>query len=573
MRCFALLLLVFVIPVSAMADERILGFHSNIVVKADGWIEVTENITVRAEGNRIRRGVYRDLPSEYWDKRGNVHIVSIEPLVVLRNDRSEDFHEATVDRGIRIYFGHRDRNIDSGVHTYQFRYRADRMLGFFESHDELYWNVTGFDWAFPIDAASATVSFEFDVDADDIEFEAYTGGYGSIRQDYTAAVNNNGSVDFAADKPLSAVNGLTIVVGWPKGLVQEPTSLTRFRWMLRDNASVVAVLAGLLLLWIYYLPVWRSFGKDPDEGVIVARYEPPPGYSPASLRYVRQMHYDNKVMTAAVVNLAVKGYVEIEKTPSRHTLRKKDVGNEAPDLTPDEQALYDGLFTRRKFITLSDENHEVLGAAKTAHRASLKQRFKNRYFETNFAMNLPGLLIFFATVVIALKMGRGSAVLAICGVVAMLLTIAFFTLIMRRPTYQGRKLLDQMLGFREYVEVAEKDDLNLRNPPKKTPQLFERYLPYALALGVDQAWSEKFARVLASVNDPNGEQWQPAWYSGHWDSSRLVSNTDSLSGGLNSAIASSVTPPASTGDSGFSSSGGGGGFSGGGGGGGGGGGW
>lgn len=572
-RITSFLLLLIACAATANADERILRFHSDIVINSDGWIDVTETITVRAEHNRIRRGIFRDLPTEYYDKKGNTNIAWIRPLAVLRNDRVEDFHQINVDNGIRVYFGHRDRNIDLGVHTYQFRYRADRMLGFFEMHDEIYWNVTGFEWAFPIDAASATVSFGFDVDAGDIKFEAYTGGYGSIRQEYTAAVNANSSVDFAANNPLSAVNGLTIVVGWPKGLVQEPTRLTRVRWLLRDNPSPIAVLVGLLLLWIYYLPMWWKFGKDPDEGLIVTRYEPPAGFSPAALRYVRQMHYDNKVMTAAIVNLAVKGYIEIETTPTRHTLRRKEAGDNAPELTPDEKKLYDGLFVRREFITLSDASHGVLGAAKTAHRESLQKNFKNRYFETNFVMNLPGLVIIVASLVIALKMGHGSAIVALCGIVAMLLTIVWFALIMRRPTYQGRKLLDQMLGFREYIEVAEKDELNLRNPPKKTPQLFERYLPYALALGIDQAWSEKFSQVLAAVKNPDGGQWQPVWYAGNWDSSRLVSNTDTLSSGLNSAIASSMTPPSSTGDSGFSSGGGGGGFSGGGGGGGGGGGW
>ena len=124
-----------------------------------------------------------------------------------------------------------------------------------------------------------------------------------------------------------------------------------------------------------------------------------------------------------------------------------------------------------------------------------------------------------------------------------------------------------MLGFKDYLEIAERHEMNLRNPPEKTPQLFEQYLPFALALGVDQKWSEKFAGVLAAVRNPDGKGYQPTWYGGSWSGSNPVSLSNSLSGGLNTAIASSVTPPGS------SSGGGGGGFSGGGGGGGGGGGW
>ena len=145
--------------------------------------------------------------------------------------------------------------------------------------------------------------------------------------------------------------------------------------------------------------------------------------------------------------------------------------------------------------------------------------------------------------------------------------MVFFAIIMKRPTLRGRKLLDEMMGFSDYLEIAEKDEMNLRNPPDKTPELFEALLPYALALGVEQAWAEKFASVLAGIRSADGSAWQPSWYHGTWNTSNLSDTTTHLASGLNSAVSSSVTPPGS------SSGGGGGGFSGGGGGGGGGGGW
>ena len=138
---------------------------------------------------------------------------------------------------------------------------------------------------------------------------------------------------------------------------------------------------------------------------------------------------------------------------------------------------------------------------------------------------------------------------------------------MKRPTGLGRKLLDDMLGFNDYLEIAEKDELNLRNPPDKTPQLFERYLPFALAMGVEQKWADRFTEIFAGLRGPNDSAYHPTWYNGSWNSLDLSSNTSNLSSGLNTASSSSVTPPGS------SSGVGGGGFSGGGGGGGGGGGW
>lgn len=561
----------------ASADERILNFHSEIRVLQDGWIEVTETIRVRAEGNRIRRGIYRDFPTEYYDKLGNRYQVEFRPLAVMRNDAREDFNAQEYRNGQRVYFGSSSRYIQNGEHTYMFRYKASRMLGFFEEHDELYWNVTGFDWAFPIDAASATVTFAFDVPANEITHEAYTGPYGSSERNYTSHVDGSGRTTIRANNPLSALNGLTVVVAWPKGYVQAPTKFERAGWLLTDNLNLLIALSGLIVLLIYYVPIWRKFGRDPEEGVLVTRYEPPKGFSPASLRFIRQMYYDDKVMTAAVVNLAVKGYLRIDvtegsngflgigKEADEHVLVKTDAGANSPSMAPGEKELYEGLFKEGDKVVLENENHELLGEAKSAHRESLKKDYRQHYFQTNGFLNIPAIIIVTVSTAVALSVGPSGMV--IFTIIAMFVIMVLFAIIMKRPTLRGRQLLDEMLGFKDYLEIAEKDELNLRNPPEKTPQLFEAFLPYALALGVDQSWSEKFSEVLATSRQTDGTAYSPAWYSGTWNSRNLGSTMSNLSGGLNTAISSSVTPPGS------SSGGGGGGFSGGGGGGGGGGGW
>jgi hypothetical protein len=555
------------LPLFAAADERILSFHSDIVVMQDGWIEVTETIQVRVEGDRIRRGIYRVFPTDYRDKRGNNHVVDFQPLAVLRNDRSENFRAQKDRNGVRVYFGRSDYFLDHGIHTYQFRYRASRMLGFFDEHDELYWNVTGFDWAFPIDKASASVRLGFDAAPGDISVTAFTGPYRSTAQDYQAFVDADSVAHFTANSPLGALDGLTIVTMWPKGHVTEPGWLQRTVWLLRDNLNLLIVLAGFAGTLAYYVPVWRRHGKDPEEGVLVTRYEPPDGFSPASLRYIRQMYYDDEVMTAAIVNLAVKGYLRINDLGSKHTLFKLEPGPDTPPMAAGEQELYEALFEDGKRVVLEQDSHALLGGARSAHRKSLKEDYKQHYFQINALLNIPAILIVLGSTLLAFAIGGPPSFTVIGVVVAMFLTMVFFAMIMKRPTLRGRKILDQMLGFKDYLEIAEKDEMNLRNPPEKTPQLFEAYLPFALALGVEQRWAEKFAKVLATVRGADGRPYQPSWYSGDWDSSSFSSSVSSISSDLGSAISSSVTPPGS------SSGGGGGGFSGGGGGGGGGGGW
>jgi uncharacterized membrane protein len=145
------------------------------------------------------------------------------------------------------------------------------------------------------------------------------------------------------------------------------------------------------------------------------------------------------------------------------------------------------------------------------------------------------------------------------------LNLLFYRLL-KAPTLTGRKVMDQIEGFKLYLTVAEKDRLNLLNPPERTPELFERYLPYALALEVENEWGEQFAEVLARAG-AGGQPYTPVWYTGSYHglgNSRFVSD---LGGAFPGAISSSAAAPGS--DSGS----GGGGFSGGGGGGGGGGGW
>ncbi len=560
----ASMLLVLAAP--AGAEERILGFHADILIRADGRMEVTETITVRAEGDRIKRGIYRDHYTEYEDDWGNRFSAAIEPHSVLRNGDGDDFHSVRIDRGLRVYFGHEDRLIAHDVHTYEYRYTASRNLGFFEEHDELYWQVTGFDWTFPIDAASARVSFEFDPPAAAIRGEAYTGPFGARDDDYRMR-RDGAALIFESTQPLSPVNGLTIVAAWPKGFVAEPGTLDRFGWLVADNRNLLIALGGLVLLWIYYVVVWRRHGKDPEEGPVVTRYEPPAGYSPASLRYINQMYYDDKAMTAAIVNLAVKGYLRINHHGKVHSLTKLEPGANSPELAPGERELYEAVFAEGRAITLENDNHEVLGQARAAHRKSLVDDYKHRYFETNTRLNVPGLVIAIGTVAAALLAGPRPSVPLFVVSGLMVVTLVFFAIHMKRPTLRGRKLLDELQGFRDYLDVAEKDEMNLRNPPEKTPALFEAYLPFALALGVDQAWAEKFSAVLAAVRGPDGQAYQPVWYSGSWNPATLGASTSRLSAGLGSAVSGSVSPPGSSSGSG------GGGSSGGGGGGGGGGGW
>jgi len=281
-----IVLLMACIGLQAHADEGILSFHSDIEIAADGSMQVDETITVNAEGNRIQRGIYRDFPTDYKDRYGNRVKVAFEPLDVSRDGHPEPWHSERLENGTRVYFGSADVYLDSGEHTYVFRYRTTRQLGFFEDHDELYWNVTGNGWEFTIDQASASVHLPGDLAAGKVKIEGYTGAQGSKARNYTALVDESGVAQIATTRALGSQQGLTLVASFPKGIVQAPDARQKLAWFVTDNRREGVLGAGLLVMLGFLYLQWRRVGRDPQGGVVIPEYDPPQGISPAAARYL-----------------------------------------------------------------------------------------------------------------------------------------------------------------------------------------------------------------------------------------------------------------------------------------------
>ncbi len=617
----------------ARAEEKILSFQSDLKVHSDASMTVTETIRVRAENNQIQRGIYRDFPTRYRGKYGLIRRVGFEVRQLLRDGEPESFHFEGISLGKRVYFGRKEVLLPPGEYTYTFVYETDRQLRFFPKFDELYWNVTGNDWKFPIDQASATVHLPKGSGGKIISTAGYIGLKGARGPDFEKEVDPSaGTVRFITTRPLALNEGLTIAVSWPKGYVTatEPTGV----WAITsDNRGFFFGLVGILAILVYYLIVWVRVGKDPERGIIVTRYAPPGEMSPATLRYVWNQGYDDAAFTAALINLAVKGYLTIKETFGQYSARKRDGEKKAP-ASQDEEKVYSALFNQREEVLFIPANRTIIQSALSALKRNLEYGNEKSYFVHNrwyFAIGLlltlgvvalsgirealdQGSLPLFSFISLWLtiwsigvavllvvvvkswlevfkepeKIGKiigtvfltlfslpfiggeilglyflafeaTSVPLAVLFVVSIGITLVFYQLL-KAVTPLGRKRLDEIEGFRVFLEAAEKDRLNYLNSPEKTPELFEKFLPYALALGVEQRWAEQFSRVLSSAA---AEGRSPDWYS-----SRSVSAfsagalASTLGESLSSAVASSS---ASSGSGGGGSSGGGGGGGGGGG--------
>ncbi|MDR2215157.1 MAG: DUF2207 domain-containing protein [Nevskiaceae bacterium] len=627
-------------PLAGRADERILSFYSQIEVTADGGMNVTETIRARAEGRNIRHGIYRDFPTDYRDRFGNAVRVAFEPRTLTRDGGAEPFHTERRSNGVRVYFGSEQTTLTPGEYTWSFTYHTNRQLGFFADHDELYWNVTGNGWDFPIDTAGATVELPGVIAASSLQLEAYTGIRGARGRDWTAQPGDS-RAEFATTAVLAPREGLTIVVSFPKGIVAGPGLRQRAMWMLTDNVAALALITALLLVFTWYLTQWLRVGRDPKPGTIIPIYEPPAGYTPSALRFVERMEWDQRCVAADLVDAAMRGALHISDDDGDYRIERK--GKAKADLPPIEKKLVNDLLGSDDALSFNASHRFRIIKATALHQMALQAAYANSHFRKNTSLILIGVLITIATVIgAALLIGdpvrafgtifimfwlsgwsiglfllcarainswrqtgegsfgkriaaTGTAAVGTSFVVAFIVAelfgigllaaasgIAFaitilaliatnllFGWLMKAPTQTGRKLLDQIAGLRLYLGVAERDELAAQQAPPLTADQFHRMLPYALALNVEQNWTNRFAAAVGPVAAEQAVQ-SAGWYSG-----AAVSDIDHFVSGLGSsfgdAISSSSTPPGSS--SGSSSGSDGGGSSGGGGGGGGGGGW
>jgi uncharacterized membrane protein YgcG len=566
LKSFIFLLLFVSSP--GLAIEKILDYRSDVKIHVDGSLLVTETIKVNAEGNQIRRGIYRDFPTTYKDKGGNRYKVAFEVISVQRNYQPEDFHTENLSNGVRLYMGSSSTFLASGVYTYTLQFRTTRQIGFFDGYDELYWNVTGLGWMFSIDHASVRIELPASVDTSDFRLAFYTGSSGSIAQNARSVIISDKVVEFETTSALGPYEGLTVAVGWPKGLVTAPDQLQKIRWFLQDNGSALALLIGFLAALAWYVWAWRRYGRDPEKGTIIPLFEPPKGISAAGCSYIRKLGFAKQTFPAAIISLGVKGYLEIHEDKKDFELSNSQIkkGGKRLPLSKGEQKVYDEIFKSHTKIKLEQKNHPTFTKAKGALLAALKAEHKGRLFNINGKYAIPAVLISFATLAIAAQFEGGPLPWIVFVLLSLVMHITFIALL-RAPTPAGRKIMDQIEGFKMYLNTAEQDRLDRMKSPTLTPEVFETFLPYAFALGVENNWCDRFTREFpAEISDDNG--YRPGWYVGRFHNMDTFNHLgNNFSSSFSSAVSSSSTPPGSSSGSG------GGGSSGGGGGGGGGGGW
>jgi uncharacterized membrane protein YgcG len=553
--------------------EVITNFTIDMDVDRSGDMIVTETIDVIAAGQSIKRGIFRELPSVY-EFMGVKRDYEYRLIEVTRDGEPETVSTQYNGNAVVWRIGRANYFLRPGAYRYQIRYSVADAIRRHDDRDELYWNATGNYWAFPIENAVARVTFPDGAIYTDLS--VYTGGWGDTSNLATKTENNNTAI-FTTTQPLGVREGLTISASVPKGII-DPLTAEELRefWWLKNGAIILLSLGGGALL-CFYLLLWSRIGRDPQKPPVFARYEPPKGYGPAAVHYIyNRGHKGMEALSAELLALGAEGAVEIEAEKKKTTITRLQTPR-----TKDGLRLLDALMGKKKRVVMDGKSDSKLFKGAIAFLRGVSDRYGRDYYRRNLGWAILGILASIALVVTVLASPvstSGPIILALfAGVAAMNI---LFLYLLPAPTKKGSKIYAEIEGFRLYLNTAEKDRINTGGPLKDQPPLmsvalYERFLPYAVALGVEKNWTKHFEKTLPR----EAAEYRPTYAhgsrifdgrSGPIDVGRTISKA--MTAGV--AAAAPVSQSSGSGSSGgWSSGSSGGGFSGGGGGGGGGGGW
>ncbi len=588
-----LIALLFLPAAGLVAQETgwtITSFNSDYTVRPDRSIDVVERIVVDF-GPLQRHGIYREIPVRYRRVvRPGIPLdagkVSVDLDVLGVTDASGRKLGTKITRGdrVRIRIGDADELV-TGKQVYVIHYRLGSGLGFFDDHDELYWQVTGTEWPVPILHAAANVTIATSPAAaatDTTGWSAwcYAGwAESSSNERCKASFAGAGDYHFESGR-LEPGEGLTLVAAFPKGIIAPPNAA-------EQAASAAAKwwpvgLPPLVLLFMFSF--WWRNGREPSVGSIVPMWRPPEGLPPGAAGALVDQKADMDDVVATLLDLAVRGYVTIHEAQLggpmgiasgdsfvAKTLRSIGIGDtdwelrrtDKPadgELTPYEKSVLSGVFEGMPCRRMSDLHNEFY-----KHLPDIKKEMYGLLVEKGLFPKSPQSVrnryivigVLFGVLGFWLAIGMQNVIVGI-GMVATGIVFFGFANAMPRKTLAGARAWRDLEGLKEYIRRAEKSQLEFSQGPERTTQLFETLLPYAVALDVSDIWVKQFATVLASS--------PPTWYTGTTPGRFDAHHFQSGLGDFRSAAAKTMgsSPGSSSGSGGGGSVGGGGGGGGGG---------
>ena len=265
----------------------------------DSSLDVTETISVEFTG--VWQGIYRTIPVEYAGPGGFNYSLFVTDIGATDSDgRPLRIEKQRSGRNLKLKIfvsAAEDTSRNIGLH-----YRVRDGLRLFEDHDELYWNVTGTDWDVPIESASAHVILPAGVTG--LHASNFTGYFGSRSGDARVDILGR-NIDIRSQRPLGFHEGMTIVAGWDKGFLHEPSGSEKITRFLESNWPLFLPACVFVLMF----SLWYMRGREPRVGAIAVQYEPPAGLSPGEAGALVDDQAGIRDITATLVDLAVRGFI------------------------------------------------------------------------------------------------------------------------------------------------------------------------------------------------------------------------------------------------------------------------
>lgn len=487
-------------------------FDALIEVAESGTIEVTEHIRFRFEGSW--NGIIRSIPIDYRTPQGFNYHLRLDQVVVTDDGGAPlevESKQVRHNRELKIWVP----GANDAVRAITVHYRVANALRFFDRHDELYWNVTGDEWEMPIEGATARIVLPDR--ATNVRATAFSGAYGSKSQDAEVTIEGH-EVQVSMTRPLAFREGLTVVAGFDKGAVREPGVLENAGGFLAVNLPLLVPVLAALLMFV----VWRRLGRDPQALPISVQYEPPGGLTPAEAGTLLDHRTDMRDVTATLVDLAVKGYMTIQEeeqpgflgigSSTEYTFTRRRPAAEWTSLAPHERDVMDGLFKDgdRETVKLSELKNEFYRSLSGIRDHVFEGLEKRGYYlhrpdhvRTGW-MIVGGIVAFLSGHVAAFgsaMLGLPAPTLFIATLFTGLVIVAFGWFMPAR-TLKGARAWEAVRGFEEFLGRVESDRMER---VVRTPEMFERLLPFAMAFGVEDRWSRAFEGILTVP---------PTWYHG-----------------------------------------------------------
>ncbi|HVO79709.1 MAG TPA: DUF2207 domain-containing protein [Terriglobales bacterium] len=555
----------FSVPLPAVARSwRVADFNDTIAVAADGSTAVHERLTLVFIGQF--QGIHRTIPVEYPGPRGTNYTLYLTVTGVTDGNGNKLRYESHTSNGYRDLKIFIPGAFDT-TRTVEIDYSLRNAIRYFDDHDEFYWNVTGNDWPVPIDHASATVQLP-SAAAGSLRAQAFTGVYGSHEREATSNVNGS-DVSFETTNPLPMRGGLTIDIFIPKGILQAPSAFTKAVWFLGSNPIVFLPFVTFGVMFVF----WWYKGRDPDPGLSVApMYEPPPGLTPAEAGTLIDDKVDPRDITCTLVDLAVRGFVKIEEVDDKglvfhhkdyifHLLKPRE---QWTGLAPHERVMLENVFSGGSQTRLSSLKNRFYTAIPVIRQDVMSQlRQKGMYLldpDSANAYSIGAAVLIIAPFAIAQFTGYKDVFssvgpLIVSGIISAIVWWLFARQ-MKARTVKGGRTRVAILGFQEFMNRVDADRLK-----RMPPDTFEKYLPFAMALGVEHVWAQKFAGI---IQNPPTWYTSPAGYPTGFNPIFFSNSMHSMATDMHQVFVSA--PRASSTGSGFGGGGfgGGGGFSGGG---------